>query len=117
MFGIGVPELLVIFVVALIVLGPQRLPEVAKFLGKALAEFRKATDDISEELSSARGMLEEEIRQTERATQEEKMRKGSDLSTATLFQDQVAPVPQPEKSSPDFTVAQGKKESPGGESS
>src|SRR5205823_15084719 len=69
MFGIGAPELLVIFVVALIVLGPKRLPEVAKALGKAVAEFRRATGDLSEELSNARGMLEEEIRQADRASQ------------------------------------------------
>jgi len=69
MFGIGAPELLVIFVVALIVLGPKRLPEVAKALGKAVAEFRRATRDLSEELSNARVMLEEEIRQADRAAQ------------------------------------------------
>jgi sec-independent protein translocase protein TatB len=66
MFGIGAPELLVILVVALIVLGPKRLPEVAKGLGRALAEFRRATGDITEELSNAQIMLEEEIRQAER---------------------------------------------------
>lgn len=69
MFGIGVPELLVILVVALIVLGPKRLPEVAKGLGKALAEFRRATSDLSEELSNAQIMLEEEVRQAERTAQ------------------------------------------------
>ena len=62
MFGIGMPELLVILAVALIVLGPKRLPEVAKGLGKALNEFRRATSSISDELESARAMLEEEER-------------------------------------------------------
>ena len=66
MFGIGIPELLVILVVALLVLGPKRLPEVAKALGKGLAEFRRATSGLSEELSNAQVMLEEEIRQAER---------------------------------------------------
>jgi len=66
MFGIGVPELLVIMVVALIVLGPKRLPEVAKALGKALAEFRRATSDLSEELNNTRATLEEEVRMAER---------------------------------------------------
>jgi sec-independent protein translocase protein TatB len=69
MFGIGIPELLVILIVALIVLGPKRLPEVAKGLGRALAEFRKATSGLSEELSNAQIMLEEEVRQAERAAQ------------------------------------------------
>jgi Tat protein translocase TatB subunit len=66
MFGIGIPELLVIMVVALIVLGPKRLPEVAQALGKALAEFRRATSDLSEELTSTRTALEEEVRMAER---------------------------------------------------
>jgi Tat protein translocase TatB subunit len=50
MFGIGMPELLVIFVVALVVLGPKRLPEMARTLGKAMAEFRRQSSDIIDEL-------------------------------------------------------------------
>ena len=62
MFNIGMPELVVILAVALIVLGPNRLPEVARMLGKALAEFRKATSGFTQELDNARAMLEEEAR-------------------------------------------------------
>jgi TatA/E family protein of Tat protein translocase len=47
MFGsLGVPELILIFVVILIVFGPRRIPEIGQTLGKALGEFRKATDDL-----------------------------------------------------------------------
>lgn len=46
MFGISMQELMVIFVVALLVLGPNKLPDVAKTLGKVLREFRKASDDL-----------------------------------------------------------------------
>jgi len=49
MFGIGMPELLLILGLALIVLGPKKLPELAKALGKGLAEFRRATDDLKNE--------------------------------------------------------------------
>jgi Tat protein translocase TatB subunit len=70
MFGIGVPELLVIMVVALVVLGPKRLPEVAKALGKGLAEFRRATADLTDELRSAQTMIEREARDADRATRQ-----------------------------------------------
>lgn len=50
MFGIGMPELLLILALALIVLGPKKLPELARALGKGMAEFRRATDDLKDEL-------------------------------------------------------------------
>jgi len=46
MFGIGLPELVIILVVALIVFGPKKLPDLARSLGKGIAEFKKATDDL-----------------------------------------------------------------------
>jgi Tat protein translocase TatB subunit len=50
MFGIGFPELIIIMVIALIVVGPKKLPDLAKALGKGMAEFRKATHEIKESL-------------------------------------------------------------------
>lgn len=51
MFGIGWSEVLVIFVIALIVIGPTKLPEIAKGLGKGLRDFRRAMNSLEEDVS------------------------------------------------------------------
>ena len=50
MFGIGMPELLIILAVALIVLGPKKLPDVAKALGKGFAEFRRTMAEVRDSI-------------------------------------------------------------------
>ena len=59
MFGIGMPELLLILGLALIVLGPKKLPELARALGKGLAEFRRATDELKDEFRNMEREVED----------------------------------------------------------
>ena len=58
--SIGMSELIIIFVIALIIFGPRKLPELGRSLGKSLAEFKRASNEL-------RSTLEEEIRVEERA--------------------------------------------------
>jgi Tat protein translocase TatB subunit len=53
MFGIGAEELVVIFIIALFVVGPERLPSLARDLGKAVRELRRASDELTEQFLRA----------------------------------------------------------------
>ena len=65
MFGIGSTELLVILVVALIVIGPSKLPDIMRTLGKGMAEFRRMSTDVKSTLEAEVDRADREHRQAE----------------------------------------------------
>jgi TatA/E family protein of Tat protein translocase len=58
MFGIGMPEFLLILVVALVVFGPKKLPELARTIGRTLAEFKKSADELKENFNMGEELKE-----------------------------------------------------------
>src|SRR3954462_15985386 len=63
MGNVGIPELIIIFTIALIIFGPRKLPELGKSLGKSLAQFQRASNEL-------KSTLDEEIRMEERRSTE-----------------------------------------------
>src|SRR5437868_13990017 len=63
--NLGMPEMIFIFLLALIIFGPRKLPEIGRQLGRALGEFKRASNDF-------KAQLEDEIRQIEQIEQQEK---------------------------------------------
>ena len=67
MFGLGLPELIVIFVIALVVFGPKKLPDLGKSIGRAMAEFKKAQQEFQESVQA-------EMKEVEKTAELEKVK-------------------------------------------
>jgi TatA/E family protein of Tat protein translocase len=113
---LSIPHLIIIFVVALVVFGPEKLPELARNLGKVLAEFRRATGEL-------RGTFEGHLQDLERETQQRQIGGGAASSTPAapqatpgtvtadppnaaatagqVYDDDGNPIHSPEKTNPD----------------
>ena len=78
MFGIGLPELFIILIIALVVLGPDKLPDLARAIGKGIGEFRKATDEIKESFST-----NDDLRDIKKSLSESKQELSKMVSTET----------------------------------
>ena len=98
---LSLPHLIVLFVLALMVFGPQKLPELARMLGKATAEFRKMTNDF-------RFALEDEVRELDRQARirEEETAAAAALASQTPVP-APAPSPAPEGAVPRTTPEEG----------
>lgn len=108
MFGLGMPEILLILAIALIVIGPQKLPELAKTLGRAMGEFKRSAQDFKRSIDIETTIKDpvpapsEKVKEIiKEANSEEKIKtetpkdKASEAKAATETGD--APDPQPEK--------------------
>lgn len=101
---LSIPHLIIIFVVALVVFGPEKLPELARTLGKVMGEFRRATGDI-------RSTFEGHMRDLERETEQRRIGGGSNAPAAASSpsSEPAAPTTRPpiEGEPPAMTAAEG----------
>lgn len=133
MFNIGIPELLIIVAIALIVFGPNKLPELAKAFGRAMREFKKATEEVKEsfeaetrDLQELKSTLTEEKEKLVADFAEELPEYGavasmtSEATPETLSEGETFPLAEPpslEEASAQIEgeiVAENKKEEPEG---
>ena len=73
MFGIGITEIIIILIVALLVVGPKKLPELARTLGRGMAEFRKTADDFKDSIYQDDTIVEADRKKAEQQRQTTKI--------------------------------------------
>jgi TatA/E family protein of Tat protein translocase len=111
MFGIGMPELLLILAVALIVIGPKKLPDLARSLGKALGEFKKATTELKESIQ-----IDSELKEVKQAFDQMnspvESSRAKEAHPQTSDSDQPRPEEEPEGPPPPAPAASPAADAP-----
>lgn len=120
MFGLGIPELIVIFVIALVVFGPKKLPDLGKSIGRAMAEFKRAQQEFQESVQA-------EMQDVEKKTDFEELKKlgrfddppaYSESQTVKSVDEKSAELPAAEQGTvqaPEQAGVHGQQEAKGGE--
>lgn len=103
MFGIGMTEMLIIAALALIVLGPKKLPDLARSLGRGFAEFKRATNELKSTIEMESRAHEERLQQSKTPTAEASPENGAEetghskKSGSVMTDDKSAPPAEPER--------------------
>lgn len=92
MFGIGIQELIIIAIIALIIVGPKKLPDLAKTLGKGFSEFRKAADEVTDDLK--------QTMQTEEKPKDDGLKDSLLLKEHDIYKTNTASAEEADKKSP-----------------
>jgi len=88
MFGLGIPELMVIFVIALVVFGPKKLPDLGRSIGRAMAEFKKASQEFQDS-------VQEEMKNVEKTAKVEELKTiGQEIATLSTVGREQTVVPK-----------------------
>lgn len=101
MFGLGIPELMVIFVIALVVFGPNKLPDLGRSVGRAMSEFKKAAQEIQDS-------VKEEMKDVEKTAQVDEI-KALGQEIAPISREQIfIPKGVPGSNHPEMEHVNGK---------
>lgn len=90
MFGLGIGELLVIFVIALIVFGPKKLPEIGRSVGRAMIEFKKASQEFQDS-------MREEMKEVEKTAQLDEIKKLTNIQLPDYIEPEAPKASEPQE--------------------